>query len=90
MPAQPRAQSVSQPFDRFNGELLDGIAEAVTLPPDPHARSAAIGVLIREMYECLDWLHGSRAHEDELTSLRRVVAEAQQHEERMSRHQGAA
>ena len=90
MPAQPGAQSASQPFDRFNGELLDGIAEAVTLPPDPHARSAAIGFLIREMYECLDWLHGSAAHDDELRSLRRVVVEAQHHQERMSRRQGAA
>jgi len=90
MPTQPDTQYALQPFDRFHGELLDGIAEAVTLPPDPHARSAAIGFLIREMYECLDWLHGSRAHEDELQSLRRVVAEAQQHQERMSRQHGAA
>jgi hypothetical protein len=90
MPTQPGAHSASHSFDRFNGELLDGIAEAVLLPPDAQARSAAIGFLIREMYECLDWLHSSATHEDELRSLRRVVVEAQQHQARMSRRQGAA
>ena len=74
----------SHSFDILSSDLIDGIAEAVASPPDPHARSAAICSLVREIYETMEWLHGSDTSHVELASLRQVVAEAQRHQERMS------
>jgi hypothetical protein len=65
-------------------DLIDGIAEAVASPPDPHTRSAAICSLVREIYETMEWLHGTDTHHEELASLRQVVAAAQSHQQRMS------
>jgi hypothetical protein len=65
-------------------DLIDGIAEAVASPPDPHARSAAICSLVREIYETMEWLHGTDVQHEELASLRQVVAAAQGHQQRMS------
>jgi hypothetical protein len=75
---------VSRSFDILTSDLVDGIAEAVASPPDPHARSAAICSLVREIYETMEWLHGKDTSHVELASLRLVVAEAQRHQERMS------
>jgi hypothetical protein len=74
----------SRSFDILTVDLIDGIAEAVASPPDPHTRSAAICSLVREIYETMEWLHGADASHEELVSLRQVVAEAQKHQERMS------
>jgi len=74
----------SRSFDILTSDLIDGIAEAVASPPDPHARSAAICSLVREVYETMEWLHGSDTSHVELASLRQVVAEAEQHQARMS------
>lgn len=78
---QPASQRSSVPL---GGDLLDAVAEAVILPHDPCARSAAICSLVREVYETMEWLHGVGVHNDELDSLRRVMTEAQAHQRRMS------
>jgi hypothetical protein len=75
---------VPRSFQDLTGVLIDEISEAVALPPDAHARSAAICSLVREVYETMEWLHGEGVDNEELGSLRRVVAEAQEHQKRMS------
>ena len=71
-------------FGRLTGDLIDGIAEAVASPPDPSARADAISSLVREVYETMEWLHGAGVQNEELTSLSRLVTEAQAHQQRMS------
>lgn len=71
-------------FENLSGVLIDEISEAVASPPDAHARSAAICSLVREIYETMEWLHGPGSQNAELISLGRVVAEAQEHQRRMS------
>jgi hypothetical protein len=69
------------------GELLDALVEAVMHWPDARVRSAVISSLVQEMCAAVEWLHGSdalnNAADQELVSLRRVVAAAQDHQERM-------
>ena len=72
-------------FDRLTGDLIDGIAEAVASPPDPSARADAIASLVREVYETMEWLHGAGVQNEELSSLSRLVNEAQAHQQRMSK-----
>jgi len=73
--------------NQLAGELLDSLVEAVMHRPDARVRSDVISSLVQEMCAAVEWLHGSDALNDaadqELVSLRRVVAAAQDHQERM-------
>jgi len=66
------------------GGLIDQVAEAVTIPPDPHTRSVIIARLTAEIFETLRWSHGPNRDQDELASLYRVLAEAYAHRSRMA------
>jgi hypothetical protein len=68
----------------LGGEVIDALAEAVLSPPDPLARAVAIGNVVRELYDTLQWLHGADGGNEEVRSLLRVVEEAQQHQLRMN------
>ena len=70
--------------DTLPGALIDQLAEAVTLPPDPRARAVAIARLTAEIFEIVRWLHGSDPDSEELASLYRVLAEAYAHRSRMA------
>jgi hypothetical protein len=76
--------AASRRFGDLRGDLIDGIAEAVASPPDPHARAAAISSVVQEVYETMEWLHGVGIENEELASLHRIVEEAQEHARRMS------
>lgn len=62
----------------LSGELLDAITDAVFARPTPRARSEAIRCLLEEVYGSLAWLK-TNVDDDELRSLRRVVAMAVAH-----------
>jgi hypothetical protein len=67
-------------MQHLSAELVDEITEILL---DPDTRPAAICRLVGAICETVEWLHGSGAADDEIVSLRRVVAEAQRHQERM-------
>jgi hypothetical protein len=79
-----RKSAVPQSFDVLPCVLADGIAEAVACPPDPAARATAISSVVREIYESMLWLYGAEVQNEELASLQRVVAAAQDHQVRMT------
>ena len=81
--SRPRALT-SPSYDTLPDALIDQLAEAVTLPPDPPTRSVAIAGLIVEVFETIRWLHGPDPDHEELASLYRVVAEAYAHRSRMA------
>ena len=76
VPADPAATVLG-------GEVIVALAEAVLSPPDPLARAVAIGDVVRELYDTLQWLHSADCGNEEVRSLLRVVEEAQQHQLRM-------
>ena len=68
----------------LNGELIDGISEAVLWSPHPWGRSATIRSIVEEICETIAWLDRSASADDyELASLHRLLAEAHAHEQRM-------
>ena len=72
----------------LSGELIDSLIEAVVLPPDALARAARVCNLVDELCAALEWLHGSETILSdtagiELSSLRQLVAAAQDHQRRM-------
>jgi len=68
----------------LNGELIDGISEAVLWSRDPRGRAATIRSIVEEICETIAWLHRSPPADDfELASLHQLLAEAQAHEQRM-------
>jgi hypothetical protein len=69
----------------LNGELIDGISEAVLWSPHPLGRSATITSIVEEICETIAWLHRSTpAENDELASLHQLLVEAQAHQQRMA------
>ena len=71
----------------ISGELLDGLVEALSLPPDPRARSAVICALVQQMcstVECLGSSETGQGAEQELTSLRQLTRAAFDHRLRMT------
>lgn len=68
---------------RLTGQLVDGITDVVATPGNPYARAAVISGLIGEICATVEWLHGTNTQHEELASLHRVLAEAQQHQTRM-------
>jgi hypothetical protein len=66
-------------------ELIDGIGEAVASPGDSFARSAAIYQIVLEIFRTMEWVHCADGQDEELSSLRGLVAEAQAHQVRMGR-----
>ena len=72
----------------LSGELIDSLIEAVVLPPDALVRAARVCTLVDELCAALEWLHGSETTLSctagiELSSLRQLVAAAQDHQRRM-------
>ena len=68
----------------LSAELIDGVAEAVAWCPDRYTRSIVIGELMREIYETVAWLGGTRSDKHELASLRRLLIEADAHQHQMT------
>lgn len=71
----------------ISGELLDGLVEALALPPDQRARSAVICALIQQMCSTVECLGGSetgQGTEQELTSMRQLAKAAFDHRLRMT------
>ena len=66
-------------------DLVDGIGEAVASPGDSFARSAAILQIVLEIFQTMEWVHCADGQDEELSSLRGLVAEAQAHHVRMGR-----
>ena len=72
----------------ISAELIDLLDESVLLPQDPHDRATVICNLLSELCAAIEWLHGPEYTLDdaagrELASLRRLVAEGQDHQRRM-------
>jgi len=66
-------------------DLVDAIGEAVASPADSFARSAAIYRIVLEIFQTMEWLHCADGQDEELSSLRGLVSEAQAHQVRMGR-----
>ena len=72
----------------LNGELIDGISEAVLWSRNPRGRSATIRSIVQEICENIAWLNRSAPGDDpELASLHQLLAEAQAHQQRMVAYQ---
>lgn len=69
----------------LSNELIDGIGEAVASPADSFARSAAILQIVLEIFQTMEWVHCTDGQDEELSSLRGLVSEAQAHQVRMGR-----
>jgi hypothetical protein len=66
------------------GEVMDALAEGAAAGADRVARAEALNSTVREIYETLAWRYAdSDTDADELASMRRVIAEAQAHLDRM-------
>ena len=77
----------AEPEILTNG-LIDALMEAVVLPLDARARSAAIRCMLEEITTALEWLAGQDPPGDyataaEVVSLRQLATAAQDHERRM-------
>jgi hypothetical protein len=63
---------------------MDALAEGAAAGADRVARAEALNSTVREIYETLAWRYAdSDTDADELASMRRVIAEAQAHLDRM-------
>lgn len=66
------------------------IESAVSDPPNPRVRSAAIVAIVEEIHRALTSSRGGETGHAELVSLSRIVAEATAHQARMVEFQGGA
>ena len=65
------------------GEVMDALADGAAAGADRVARAEAMNNTVREIFETLAWRYAENPDADELASMRRVIAEAQAHLDRM-------
>lgn len=77
----------SRPSTPASGELIDSLIESVVFPHGPLVRAAAICDLLGNVSDAVEWLHDTETALDapsaEATSLRQLMAAAQDHQRRM-------
>lgn len=82
--SQRRGAQASASLDSLPEELIDHLADVVTLQTEAHTRSVVIANLMAEIFETIRGLHGADPDEEELASLYRVLGEAYAHRARMA------
>jgi hypothetical protein len=66
-----------------SGEVIDGLTDAVASRTDPVARAAVLTGMLAEIVESVTWRCADTIDVGERDSLRRLVAEAEAHRQRM-------
>lgn len=69
-------------------ELLDGLTDAMMVPPDAPARAVAICQVVEELYASVAWLRPADAADAELASLHHLLEAAQSHQSLVSDGRG--
>ncbi|GAA3697093.1 hypothetical protein GCM10022204_11290 [Microlunatus aurantiacus] len=65
------------------GEVIDALTDGVASPDDALARAQVVAGIVLEIVETVQWRCADRAGDTEIESLRRLLAEAQAHRDRM-------